>query len=631
MKFLNFIRSNFDRVLAEDTEFHFDLTGTIPEKVLCFCYVDIFTGEKFRYWEYDKQLSHPHFDFDKVLLVSYNSTAEVGCHLKQLHGRPRNIWDAYVETARLYKPMRSGKGALTLLSTAENYGIQDKMTELEKENNLDLILRRNKYAGLPFKYTDEEQKQILDYCEADTELLRQIFIKQVLDIETKLNLKTDKDFDDELWRILFRGYSIGCVAQVERNGIPVDLALVNKFNEYWPHVKNNLIKEVNKEINVFTDDLKFSFDKFDQLIKRNNLELKWPRMKSGHFTTNKKIIDQYKDEYEEIERFAEIRKLQNMTKLTAYTPGQDGRTRTSLNMFGTVTGRASPSSAKFVFSASKWARNFIKPAYGTKLVYIDYKSQEPAVMGYLSNDKNLIAAYQSGDIYIHTAKLFDYVPETATEDTHPKERDIFKVLYLANSYGQGPVAVAQALKTTLLEAKYLQKKYKETYSTYFNWIAGNIEHGLQRGYLSTVFGWQRHIKDLFQIKDGKKVDIRRSLLNWPIQSHGAEILRTALIDLTTNHLKVCATIHDAVLLEIPIPEFDEQLELAKKLMVEASIKVVGGPIRVDTEIISSNFIQLGKNGEPNKHQKLFDRIMSEIETYTRNESKVHPEQEYRPI
>ena len=65
----------------------------------------------------------------------------------------------YVETARLYKPMRSGKGALTLLSTAENYGIQDKMTELEKDN-LDLILRRNKYAGLPFKYTDEEQKQI---------------------------------------------------------------------------------------------------------------------------------------------------------------------------------------------------------------------------------------------------------------------------------------------------------------------------------------------------------------------------------------------------------------------------------------------------------------------------------------
>ena len=32
-------------------------------------------------------------------------------------------------------------------------------------------------------------------------------------------------------------------------------------------------------------------------------------------------------------------------------------------------------------------------------------------------------------------------------------------------------------------------------------------------------------------------DIRRSLLNWPIQSHGAEILRKALIDLTDENFE----------------------------------------------------------------------------------------------
>ena len=58
-------------------------------------------------------------------------------------------------------------------------------------------------------------------------------------------------------------------------------------------------------------------------------------------------------------------------------------------------------------------------------------------LGYLSGDKNLINAYQSGYIYIHTAKLFGMVPEFATKETHPEERKIFKVLYLANSYGQG--------------------------------------------------------------------------------------------------------------------------------------------------------------------------------------------------
>ena len=98
-----------------------------------------------------------------------------------------------------------------------------------------------------------------------------------------------------------------------------------------------------------------------------------------------------------------------MTKLTTYDPGIDFKVRTSLNMFGTVTGRKTPSSSKYPFNASEWARNFIKPSYGNYLVYLDYASQEPAIMGYMSNDKNLIEAYQSGDIYIHTMKLFKMI------------------------------------------------------------------------------------------------------------------------------------------------------------------------------------------------------------------------------
>ncbi len=185
MKFLNYIENQFEKVLAVDTEFLFDTTKTIPEKVICFVYSDIFTGEVTRKWVYGKTDYTPHFDYENVLLVTYNATAEIGSYLKNLHGRPRNIWDAYIETSRLYKPMRMGKGALTLLTTAENYGIEDRLTVVEKERNLDLILRRNEFSSLPFDYTLTEQKQILDYCQSDTEILKQLFIKQVLDIETK--------------------------------------------------------------------------------------------------------------------------------------------------------------------------------------------------------------------------------------------------------------------------------------------------------------------------------------------------------------------------------------------------------------------------------------------------------------
>ena len=80
-------------------------------------------------------------------------------------------------------------------------------------------------------------------------------------------------------------------------------------------------------------------------------------------------------------------------------------------------------------------------------------------------------------------------------------------------------------------------------------------------------------------------------MNWPIQSHGAEILRKALIDLTDENFEVCALVHDAVLIQIPIQNLKQDLKEAKQIMVNASIDVVGGPIRVDHEVIKTNYVQ----------------------------------------
>ena len=108
-------------------------------------------------------------------------------------------------------------------------------------------------------------------------------------------------------------------------------------------------------------------------------------MKSGHFTTNKAVI---KDNLhvEDIKKFNIIRTFQNMTKLTSYVPGTDGRVRTSFNMFGTITSRATPSSAKYPFNAISGLEILLNQV--TEIIgYIDYSSQEPGVMGYLSGDK----------------------------------------------------------------------------------------------------------------------------------------------------------------------------------------------------------------------------------------------------
>jgi len=604
MKFREFIRRSFSRVLAVDTEFRFDLTKTNPEKVVCFVYKDVFTGEVFRFWEHDKTDSEKHFNYDDCLLVSFNATAEYGCYLKLLHGKPRQMWDCFVENKRLYFPFRE-KGKFGLLATCGFYGIPC-MSKEEKDKNVNVIIENK-------NYTLSQQKQILDYCQKDVEETAELFLCQVDDIEEKSKLKNHEDFERELWQIMFRGLSQGCVAQIQKFGVPVDTYLINEFNDYWPHVKDNIIKRKNSNLNVYNDDLTFSNEKFKAFVIDCGLARRWPLLKSGFFTTNDKVVKKFENDHPQIKEFRQLRKLLNTTKLTNYILHSDGRVRTQLNMFGTLTGRCSPSTAKYPFNASKWARNFIKPSWGEKLFYIDYAAQEPAIMAYLSGDENMIKNYQQGDIYLKTAQQIGLIKEQyATKETHEKEREVIKVLFLATGYGQGFRAIADSLNCSLFQAKDYLKKFKQLYSRYARWIEGVLDAGVVFNRLTTPYGWQRSIKGNLKWKDGKRVSIKNQLKNFPIQATGSDILRRAVIDLLDEYFKVVGLVHDAIIISCPIPESFRLIRRAKEIMVHASEKVVGGPIRVDAEPIEGNWKQ------KTKHQEIFEEIFSEINNYKKS-------------
>ena len=104
-------------------------------------------------------------------------------------------------------------------------------------------------------------------------------------------------------------------------------------------------------------------------------------------------------------------------------------------------------------------------------------------------------------------------------------------------------------------------------------------------------------------------------MNWSIQSESAEVLRNALIRLTDAHIKVCAMVHDAFLIECPLPELEDQIRIAKRCMIEGARYIVGGTIQVTHETHLSNFKQTGKDGRPNKDQEIFDLIFEEINKY----------------
>ena len=61
-----------------------------------------------------------------------------------------------------------------------------------------------------------------------------------------------------------------------------------------------------------------------------------------------------------------------------------------------------------------------------------------------------------------------------------------------------------------------------------------------------------------------------------MQANGAEMLRIACILMTEAGIRVCAPVHDAVLIEAPLKELEARVQQAQDLMSEASRQVLGG-------------------------------------------------------
>ena len=101
--------------------------------------------------------------------------------------------------------------------------------------------------------------------------------------------------------------------------------------------------------------------------------------------------------------------------------------------------------------------------------------------------------------------------------------------------------------------------------------------GVLRGEISTLFGWRAGVVE------GTKVT---TLKNFPAQAHGAEMLRAACSYIVEDGIRLCAPIHDAVLVEAPVDEIDAVVERTRRHMAQASRDVLGGfEIGTDAKIV----------------------------------------------
>jgi hypothetical protein len=113
---------------------------------------------------------------------------------------------------------------------------------------------------------------------------------------------------------------------------------------------------------------------------------------------------------------------------------------------------------------------------------------------------------------------------------------------------------------------------------------------------ATVFGWTNHISE----KPNP-----RSLRNFFMQANGAECLRLACCLATEAGIRVCAPVHDAVLITAPLGRLDADIASMRQYMGEASSIVLAGfKLRTDVKTVVYPDCYSDKRG-----QEMWDTVM----------------------
>jgi DNA polymerase I len=228
-----------------------------------------------------------------------------------------------------------------------------------------------------------------------------------------------------------------------------------------------------------------------------------------------------------------------------------------------------------VWPLASWFRFLIKSAPGRAVAYVDLVSAEYGIAAALSGDVNMRADYQSGnDVYEQLGEKVG------------RPRKIAKVASLATGYGQKAWGLAQAISTrekpvSVRIARDIINSIDEAYPQRRAWVEAQQTEAEFLGYMDSILGWRLKLTP-------SHYDEGNALLNFPMQSGCADIMRLAVVYMRDAGLMLCTTVHDAVMLESNSEDILAHVKIAQECWARASRELLGGfALRSDYKIACS--------------------------------------------
>jgi DNA polymerase-1 len=191
-------------------------------------------------------------------------------------------------------------------------------------------------------------------------------------------------------------------------------------------------------------------------------------------------------------------------------------------------------------------------------------------MAHLSEDPNLIAAFESGeDVHANTARRIFGIAEGPLD---PELRSRAKIVNFGIMYGMGARSLSQQMGIGLAEAQEFIRNYFRVYARMREFLDATVEQARTRGYVQTLLGRRCPMPGLQSPRGGERANAERAAINAPIQGSAADLMKLAMVRVhralkrARPSARLLLQVHDELLLEAPFEDADAVSEMVRAEM-----------------------------------------------------------------
>ena len=318
------------------------------------------------------------------------------------------------------------------------------------------------------------------------------------------------------------------------------------------------------------------------------------KTKTG-YSTSASVLEKLEPDYPFVSKILEYRQLTKLKStyadgLAVYI-GEDNRIHGKFNQTITATGRISSTEPNLQnipvrMPLGREIRKVFIPKEGCVFIDADYSQIELRILAHMSDDKNLIDAYNhSKDIHAATASLVFHVP---LEEVTKEQRSNAKAVNFGIVYGISSFGLSNDLSISRKEAEQYIKDYFISYPGIKNYLDNSVKEAKEKGYSVTMFGRRRPIPELTSGNFMQRQFGERVAMNSPIQGSAADIMKIAMINVAKGlkekdlKSKIVLQVHDELLIEAYENEVEQVKDILKRNMEQAAHLNV--PLDVDVQV-----------------------------------------------